>query len=121
MTVTPFSPIPDAIRTKEPRACSHVQQGRGQQLVTLNLMQHKIKWHEYVQIDVLHTPDGQFQHWVLYPPFGSGAEKRPLPHTPGWSCRAGKESDHLFATRNRGQLEGVARRHGSAGYGSVGG
>ena len=29
----------------------------------------------------LHTPDGKFQHWVLYPPPGSGAEKRPLPHT----------------------------------------
>ena len=35
-----------------------MQQGRGQQLVTLNLMQHKIKWHEYVhvQIDVRCIP-----------------------------------------------------------------
>ena len=72
-------------------------------------MQAKIKWHEYVQIDALHTPDGQFPHWVLYPPLGSGALKRPQPHTPGWSCRGGKESDHLFGSRNRGQLEGVAQ------------
>ena len=84
-------------------------------------MQDKIKWHQYVQIDALHTPDGQFQHWVLYPPLGSGAEKRPLPHTPGWSCRGGKESDHLFGSGNRGQLEGGAQDMVVPDTGRVGG
>ena len=119
MTVTPFSPIPDAIRTKEPRACSHVcnrAEGSNSYFKLDATQDQMARIRTCTNRCALHTPDGKFQHWVLYPPPGSGAEKRPLPHTPGWSCRAGKESDHLFATRNRGQLEGVARRHGSAGY-----
>ena len=52
---------------------------------------------------------------------GSGAEKRPLPHTPGWSCRGGKESDHLFGSGNRGQLEGGAQDMVVQDTGRVGG
>ena len=61
-------------------------------------MRDKIKWHEYVQTDALHTPDGQFQHWVLY-----------------------KESEHLFGSGNRGQLEGGAQDMVVPDTGRVGG
>ena len=75
-------------------------------------MQDKIKWHEYVQIDALHTPDGQFQHWVLYPLPSREWCRKETTATHTWMVLQGwqiKESDHLFGSGNRGQLEGGAQ------------